>query len=59
MEPKDKFDDAPTCLSYHTLWADRFDIEIQRNILLHFIVEKNLDADFVAYLKHHFPENEQ
>jgi hypothetical protein len=58
-----KFDgdcsDAPNIQSYYQLWGKHeFGIEEQRNLLLWFIAEKNLDADFVTFLNHWFPEDQ-
>jgi hypothetical protein len=54
----DEFDDVPNIESYFALWGKHeFDIESQRNILLHFVTDRKLDAGFMKYLDYHFPEN--
>lgn len=56
-ESKDKFDSPPDIKSYYALWGKHeFDLDFQRNLLLHFIADNSLDGDFIKYLDYHFPE---
>lgn len=53
-----KVTEPPNSPPYYDLWANKFDFEIARNILLNFIHEKGLDEEFIVYLEQHFPEDE-
>lgn len=43
---------------FHLWGGHRFDMDAQRNILLHFIHEKGLDAECVAFIEQHFPDED-
>lgn len=54
----DKFSDAPSSKPYFELSGSKFEMQYQRNVLLHFIHEKGLDEQFIAYLDFLAPEDE-
>lgn len=43
---------------YHLWGGHRFDMEVQRNILLHFIHQKGLDAECVSFIETNFPDED-
>jgi hypothetical protein len=46
----------PDTAPRYTLWGDKWDMETARNALLHFIHEKELDAECEQWLDKHFPD---
>jgi hypothetical protein len=59
IEEAEKLLDAPSTPPYFNLWAgNRFDMDQERNILLHFIESKGLSDECDAYIDKHFPKED-
>jgi hypothetical protein len=55
----EKLLEPPSTPPYFTLVAGhRFDMDQQRNLLLHFIHSKKLDKECEAWLDKHFPDSD-
>ena len=51
--------EPPHSQPYYQLWGKHeFDMSSQRNILLNFLHDSNLDDAFIQYIDKHFPEDE-
>lgn len=55
MLPKNPYWDPPSHNLYWEVRSDNADMEMQRNVLLHFLVENDLADDALAWLKINLP----
>lgn len=46
----------PESRPYYFLWGTKADMDVQRNILLRFIHERNLDEEFVEWFKENYKD---